>query len=81
MRERCSTFVAAGDDDDEGDGEGAEVKLISSAVPVAYSGLWRRWIGSLGTIIRGKLKDSGPAVYDGLVVGRVAAVLTCCLSS
>jgi len=36
MQERCSTLVAAADDD-EGDGEGTEVKLISSALPVACS--------------------------------------------
>jgi len=75
----CSTLVAAAaaadDDDDEGDDEGTEVKLISWAPPVAYSGLWQRWIGSVGIISRGKPKDSGLAVYDGLVVGRVAAVL------
>ena len=39
----CSTLVAAAaaadDDDDEGDDEGTEVKLISWAPPVAYSGL------------------------------------------
>ena len=38
MQERCCTVVAA-DDDGEGDGEGTEVKLISSALAVAYSGL------------------------------------------
>ena len=43
QEENCSTLVAvaaaaAADDDDEGDGEGIEVKLISSALPVACSG-------------------------------------------
>ena len=39
MRERCSTLVVAAAADDEGDGEGTEIKLISFALPVAYSGL------------------------------------------
>jgi hypothetical protein len=48
-RERSSTLDAAvvdddvddddDDDDDEDDGEGTAVKLISSALPVAYCGL------------------------------------------
>jgi len=53
MRERCSTLVVAAAADDEGDGEGTEIKLISFALPVAYSGLWRRWIGSVVMFSKG----------------------------